>query len=118
MGLLNSIVCSAERLCEGELCSLAHRRKVSALCLLYKLYYRVDHPVNDYLNNFVAARNTRASGALGELVLAIPCCRTDQFRRSFVPAAAQLSNFLPSSAFRFAIFSSFKSDVNLCLLRA
>ena len=30
--LLNSIVRSAERLCEGELCSLGHRRKVNALC--------------------------------------------------------------------------------------
>ena len=30
MGLLDSIVRSAEKLCKGELCCLAHRRKVSA----------------------------------------------------------------------------------------
>ena len=36
LGLIDSIVRSDERLCEGELCCLGHRRKVSALCLLYK----------------------------------------------------------------------------------
>ena len=49
-GLLDSIARSAERLCEGELCCLGHRRKVViALCLLYKIYHRVDHPMNKYL---------------------------------------------------------------------
>ena len=43
LGLLDSIVRSAERLCEDELCCLGHR-KVSALCLLYKIYHRV-HPL-------------------------------------------------------------------------
>ena len=36
IGLLDSVVRSAERLCEGDLCCLGHRRKVSSLCLLYK----------------------------------------------------------------------------------
>ena len=43
--------------------------------------------MNEYLNNFVAARNTRASAALGELALVIPRCRIDQFSRPFLPAA-------------------------------
>ena len=34
LGLLDSIVCSAERLCEDELCCLGLGRKVSALGLL------------------------------------------------------------------------------------
>ena len=66
-GLLDSIVRSAERLCEGELCCLAHRRKVSALCLLYKIYHRVAHLLNGCLNHLVAVRSTNASAALGEL---------------------------------------------------
>ena len=78
LDLPDSIVRSAEGLCEGELCSLAHRRKISALCLLYEIYYRVDHPMNGYLNYFVAARNTRASAALGGLALVILRCRTDR----------------------------------------
>ena len=41
LGLLDSIVHSAERLCEDELCCLGHKRKGSALCLLYKIYHIV-----------------------------------------------------------------------------
>ena len=43
--------------------------------------------MNEYLNPFVAAQNTGASCALGELALVIKRCRTDQFSRLFVPAA-------------------------------
>ena len=46
--------------------------------------------MNEYLNDFVVARNTRASVALDELVLVIPPCRTDQFSLSFLPAAASV----------------------------
>ena len=60
-----------ERSCEGELCCLGRRGKIIALCLLYKIDHRVDHPLNEYLNNFVAARSTRASASLGELTLVI-----------------------------------------------
>ena len=47
LGLLDGIVRSADKLCEGELYCLGHRRKVSALRLLYKIYYRVDHSMNE-----------------------------------------------------------------------
>ena len=77
LGLLDSIVRSVER-CEGELlCCLGHRRKVSALCLPYAIYHRVDNPRNEYLNHFDAVQNTRASAALGELPLVFLLCRTD-----------------------------------------
>ena len=72
LGLLNSIVRSAERLCESKLCCLGHRRKVTALCLVCKIYHRVNHPMNGHLNHFVATRKTRASAALGDLSLVIP----------------------------------------------
>ena len=107
---------SAERLSEGELCCLGHKRKVSALCLLNKIYHRVNRPINEYLNNFVAARNTRASAALGELDLMIPRCGTDQFSRSFLSAVVHLWNLLPSNVFCDGTLSSFKSAMNLCLL--
>ena len=60
-----------------------------------KIYHRVDNPMNEYLNHFVAARNTRASVGLGELDLVIQRYRTDQFSRSFLPAAGWLWNLLP-----------------------
>ena len=66
---LDSIVRSAERLCKGELCCLGHRKKVSALCLVYRIYHRVEHPMgykiyhrvnnpmNEFLSHFVADRS-------------------------------------------------------------
>ena len=82
LGLLNSVVRSAERLCAGELCCLGHRRKVGTLCLFYNIFHRVGHPINEYLHHFLAGHNTRDSASLGELALVIPRCRTDQFSLS------------------------------------
>ena len=71
LGLLDSIVRNAERLCEGELCCVGHKRYVGVLCLLYDIYHRVDHPKNAFFNNFVTIRNTGASATPGELALVI-----------------------------------------------
>ena len=57
MGSLDSVVRGEERLCEGKLCALEHRRKVSALCLLYKMYHRADLSMHEYLQYFILARN-------------------------------------------------------------
>ena len=73
--------------------------------------------MNEYLNDLVAARNTRASVALDELALVILRCRTDQFSRSFMPPAMRVLNLLLSGVFRGNTLSSFKSAMNLCLLR-
>ena len=86
-GLLASVVRSAERLCEGKLCYLRYRRRVGVLCLLYRMYHRAGHSLLECLHYLLAARNTRASAALGELALVILRGRTDQFRRLFFPAA-------------------------------
>ena len=40
---LESVVRSAERLCEGDLCYLGHRKKVSVLCLLHEIYHKAGH---------------------------------------------------------------------------
>ena len=73
---------------------VGNRRKVSTLRLLHEIYLKVGHPMNEYLNHFVAACNTRASAALGELTLMISRWRTDQFCQSFLPAAVRLWNLL------------------------
>ena len=116
--LLDSILRSAERSCEGELCSLENRRIVSALYLLYEIYHRADHRMNKYLKHLFVDRNTIASATLGKLALVIPRFRTDQFSRSFLPAANRLWNVLPSGVFSGDTLSSFKIAVNLCILRA
>ena len=118
LGLLDSIVRSAERSCEGVFCCLGHRRKVSALCFLYNIYRIGFNPMNEYLNHFVADRNAIASATLGELNLMIKRYRTDQFCRLFLPAALRLGNLLPPGALSGGTLSSFTSAKNLCLLRA
>ena len=51
--------------------------------------------MHEYLHHFVAACNTIAAAALGELALGISRCRTDQSSRSFLPAVVSLWNLLP-----------------------
>ena len=89
-GLLDSVVHSVEMLCEGAVCCLGRRKRVSVLCFLNKIYHRADNVLYEYLHHFVAARNIRALVALGELLLVILCCRTVQFSHSFLPAAVRL----------------------------
>ena len=72
--------------------------------------------MNEYLNDFIAARNTRTSAALCELLLVIPLCRTGQFSRSFLPAAVPLWNLLQSGVFSADTLSCFRSAMYLCLL--
>ena len=109
LDLPGSIVRSAERLCEDELCNVAHRRKASALYLLCKIYYRMNYSTNECLNHFVAARNTRALAALGELVLVISRRRTDQFSRSFLHAVVRLWYLIAPGVFSGGTISSLKA---------
>ena len=90
LGLLEKVVRVEEKLCEGKLCCLGNGRKISALCLLCKIYHKVGHPSHEYLHHLVAARNIR-SAALGELAVVIPHYRTDQFSPSFQPTAVRLT---------------------------
>ena len=77
LGLLDSVVRSAESLYEGELCCSDHRKKFNVTCWLCKIYYKANTPMHEYLNNFVAARDIRASVALGEIALLMLRCRTE-----------------------------------------
>ena len=108
---------SSQRLCEGKICCLGYRRKVRILCLLCNIYHRVDHPMNEYLQHLLAARNTRTSAALGDLALVSSRCRIDQFSRLLLPTAVSLWNLLPSGVFTGGTRSFFKCAMNLCLLR-
>ena len=56
--LLDSVARSAERLCEADFVAWEHKRKVSVLCLLYKIYHRADHLLHEYLHHFITAHNT------------------------------------------------------------
>ena len=69
--------------------------------------------MDEYLNHFLAARNTRASVGLGELDLVNPRYRTDQVSRTFLSVAVRLWNLLSSDAFNGGTLRSFKSAMNL-----
>ena len=69
---------------------MEHRRIVSTLCSLYEIYHIVDYDRHEYLQHFVADRNTRALAAPDELALVIPLGRSDQFSRSFLPVTVRL----------------------------
>ena len=71
-----------------------------------------------YLNHVVASRNTEASAALDELALVSQRCRVNPFNRLFLPVTVGLWNLLPSLVLSGDTLSSFKSAINLCLLRA
>ena len=118
LNLLNSVVCSEERLYKGELLVWGTEGKLERFVCSIKFFHIVDRPINEYLHQFVASRNSRSSAALGKLHLVISHCRTDQFSRSFLPAAMPLLNLLPSGVFSGGSWSSFRSAMNLCLLRA
>ena len=70
--------------------SFGAQKEGSALCLLYAIYHRANHHMNEYLNLIVAVRNTRVSSVIDEFALVIPLCRTDKLSRSFLSAAARL----------------------------
>ena len=90
-------------------------KSVPCVCSIRSSYRRPPYAwVSD---SFFAARNTRTSAALGELVLMIPRCRTDQFSLSFMPAASRLWNLLVS-VFSGRTLSSFNSDMNMCIQNA
>ena len=115
--MLDSVVRGVERLYEGELCGLKHRRKVIPLGLLCKIYHRADHHLHKFLYHFAAIRNTRVASVQGELALINLLCRTVHFSQSFLPAALRLWNLLPSRVFNGSTLSWFKSAMNLCLRR-
>ena len=51
----------------------------NALCLLYNVYHRLDHSLNESLKLFIEARNIGVSATICELALLMAHCRTDQF---------------------------------------
>ena len=67
LSLLDIVIRSAEGCVSVNFVVLWHRRIVSDLYLLNKIYHRADHPLHEYLHHFVAARNTRGSVVLCEL---------------------------------------------------
>ena len=112
LGLLDGVVRRGERLCGRRLCDLEHRRHVSCLCMLYKIYNNPDNVLRDALVPAQPARVTRASSSAHAHQFKPVRCKTKQFKRCFIPRAIQEWNGLPGWVFESENLQKFKEAVN------
>ena len=92
---------------------LGHRRIVSSMCMLYKIFHNPRHPLNSELPDFFQpARNTRYALRANSLAFAAVRHNTNQYERSFIPAATRLWNELPSHVVESRELQRFKTGVN------
>ena len=112
--LLDGIVKRATFMLEGVVpCNLSRRCGVAEICILFKIYSRVDHPLGIFLLEvFVPVRVTRRVHALHQHALVPTRCHTGQFSRSFFPACVELWNAFDNSVFAGGGLDSFKLSVN------
>ena len=97
--------------------NLWHRRSVSSLCMLHKIYHNVEHPLNSCLPNlYHAPRNTRHAANVNSFAFSFVRFNTTQFSRSFIPSITGLWNRLPSSVVESSDLQKFKLRCNIFLL--
>ena len=115
--LLGRVVRSAGFLAGGVLeCNLAHCRSVAELCMLFKIKSNPMHPLSGALPlPYVPACVTRGALVAHRHSFAPPCCRTYQYRRSFVPLSVSLWNGLRVPVFDGVGLACFKSSANTFL---
>ena len=96
---------------------LWHRRAVSSLCMLYKIFHNKDHPVYTLLPSMYQPRRvTRNAVAAHSSTFSSIRLNTNQYSRSFVPAITKLWNGLPSSVVESVELQKFKLGTNTFLL--
>ena len=66
-------------------CDIANRRSVAVLCMLYKIRYKVMHPLNGALSGpYVPVRVTRGALVTHRYTYSPPRCRTSQYSSTFI----------------------------------
>ena len=90
--LLDRVVSGACFLAGGVLnCNLSHRQSVAMLCMLYKIRCNPMHPLCGALHvPYVPVRVTRGTLIAHRYTYAPPCCRTSQYRRTFILLSVSL----------------------------
>ena len=116
--LLDRVVRSAGFLAGGVLeCNLAYRRSIAELCIIFKIKSNPMHPLSCELPlPYVPAQVTLGALVTHRHSFAPPCCKTSQYRRSFVPLSVSLWNDLSDPVFDGVGLAGFKSRVNAFLL--
>ena len=96
---------------------LWHRRSISSLCMLYKIFHNPEHPLHSELPNlFQPVRMTRNVANSHSLSFCPVRCNTVQYSRSFIPAFVKSWNDLPEEVVECSELQRFKTGANRFLL--
>ena len=117
LGMLNRAFASARFLVPVDV-NIEHRRNVAALCVLFKIMNRPEHPLHSRLPGpAVQARRTRRALQMNTQARISALSRSSsQFNRSFFPCVIEIWNFLPQGLVDSQTMDSFKHNVNKHLL--
>ena len=97
--------------------SLQHRRFISSLCMLYKVFHNPSHRLNSILPNlFCLRRVTRGSLSINSLSFPPMRFHTSQYSRCFIPSTTKLWSELPSMIVEATELQKFKMGANGFLL--
>ena len=92
---------------------LWHRRSVSSLGMLHKIFHNSRHPLNNVLPNpFRPARIVRNALNANTQAFSVVRCNTSQYLRCFIPATTRLWNEFPSCIVESQELQRFKTGVN------
>ena len=93
--------------------SLQHRRFISSLRMLYKIFHNPSHPLHSELHNlFRPRRVTRGSLSIDSLSFSPMRFHTFRYSRCFIPTTTKLWNELPSVIVEAAELQKFKLGAN------
>ena len=116
--LLDKNVTSCQFMIPDLEIDLGHRRFVSSLCMLYKVYHNPRHPLSsELIGSFQPARFTRYALRPNSVAFATVRHNTDQYERSFIPATTKLWNELHSHIVESHELQIFKIGVNIFFRR-
>ena len=97
--------------------SLQHRRFISSMYTLYKIFHNLSHPLHSEIPNlFHPRRVTKGSLSINSLSFSPMRFHTSQYSRCFIPAATKLWNELPSMIVGATELQKFKTGANAFLL--
>ena len=96
---------------------LCHRRSISSLCMLYKIFHNPERPLHSELPNlFQPVRMTRNVANSHSLSFCPVRCNTVQYSRSFIPAFIKSWNDLPQEVVECSELQRFKTGTNRFLI--
>ena len=97
--------------------NLWHRRAISSLCILFKIFNDADHPLHNELPNLYAPqRVTRDALNANSRAFTPMRFNTTQYSRSFIPNTTKLWNELPSVVVESLELQKFKVGANAFLI--